>query len=82
MSNILKRVADKTIIQAVKDFVRKPDWRKSIIKDLRSEWMQMFTNGRSLKIAKQLEEHPKTIIAKFRKQEMEETEIEESIIPN
>ena len=82
MENAIRQLACATMLQAAKDFADMPSQRKEIIKDLRSPWMQTFTQGTSVNVAEQLEKHPKEIIARIRKHEMEEEENEKSIIPN
>lgn len=64
----IKQLAAAVELQAVKDYFRKrttPEKRKIILKDLRSAWMQEFTNGNSLIIAEQLEFHPDEIKARI-----------------
>ena len=60
---LVSELAAATIWQAAKDYVStKCDrQRKSILRDLRSDWMQFFTNGLSVVVAKELERNPDEI---------------------
>lgn len=82
MDNVIRQLACATMLQATKDFADRPRQRKTILDDLRSPWMQTFSQGTSMNVAEQLEKHPKEIIARIRKHEMEEEENEKSIISN
>lgn len=60
----IKSMAAATMLQAVKDYFHwrtTPKKREVILKDLRSPWMDMFTNGMSFIVAEQLEKHPEEI---------------------
>lgn len=66
----IRNLAAATILQAVRDYLRSDASdakRKVILKDLRSPWMNWFTNGTSLNVAEQLEKHPEEIRARLRK---------------
>ena len=73
MDNCIKNLAYATMYQAVKDFVKATDKKRNVIlKELRSSWMNWFTNGMSLIVAEQLENHPKDIITRMRKMKEDE----------
>jgi hypothetical protein len=72
MDEILNNIGCKVILQAVKDYFRKPKSQKAILKDLRSTWMDWLTGGKSLWYADQLEHHPETIRENLRKIEAAE----------
>lgn len=62
-------------LQAVKDYTRKnaSEARKAtILKDLRSEWMDFITEGTSVIVADELEKHPKEIAERVRRHSKEE----------
>lgn len=57
-------------LQAVKDYaVETPAMQKKIIKDLRSEYMELITQGASVFLAEKLETDPDEIIDRVRKME-------------
>ena len=69
----IKSLAIATIWMAVRDyFDTTPERRRIILKDLRSPWMDLFTNGMSVIVAEQLELHPKEIETRLRKMRGEE----------
>ena len=71
----IKALATAVIWQAVKDFFRVSEKKQAVIlKDLRSDWMDMFTDGVSVVIAEQLEKHPDEIKARLPKYNSEEEE--------
>jgi hypothetical protein len=55
--------------QAVRDYFSVGDVnkKKAILKDLRSEWMMLITDGTGEHIAEQLEHNPKEIKKRFKK---------------
>lgn len=68
MDLIVRNLACAVMIQAAKDYCEQDDLKKreKILKDLRSNWMETFTEGTSIVIAEQLELHPKEIAARLR----------------
>lgn len=71
----IRQLAAAVMLQAVEDYFSKkatPKKRQIILKDLRSRWMQDFTNGISLIVVEQLELHPDEIRARVCKCESEE----------
>ena len=71
----IRQLAASVMLQAVKDYFDEtyPQKKRKIIpKELRSRWMQEFTNGISLVVAEQLELHPEEIRARILKCESEE----------
>lgn len=68
-SENIKNLASEVMLQAVKDYI---NWRDTpercnvVLKDLRSNWMNHFTNGMSLVVAEQLEKHPEEIAERIR----------------
>jgi hypothetical protein len=71
MEEILNNIGCKVILQAVKDYFRQPKMRKTILKDLRSTWMDWLTNGKAAWYADVLEHHPEKIRENLRKYEEE-----------
>lgn len=72
MEENLKALACAVTAQAIKDYFDKETdkkEKKKIIKDLKSDWMDWFTNGLSPIAAKQIQENPRTICRKLRKVE-------------
>lgn len=64
----IRQLAAATILQAAKDYFDGTDkQRAAILKDLRSAWMDTFTNGVSLVVATQLENNPDEIKARLQK---------------
>ena len=65
----IRRLAAAVTMQAVRDFFRTKSEksRKAILKDLRSHWMDMLTNGTSINVAEQLEKHPAEIAERLRR---------------
>lgn len=56
-------------MQAVRDYFATnatPKKRDTILKELRSEWMDFITDGTSTIVAEQLEKHPKEIAERLR----------------
>lgn len=54
------------IMQAVRDYLRSASKKKALIlKDLRSPYMDMISNGMSVIVAEQLELHPEEIRARL-----------------
>lgn len=63
----IRALACNVMMQAVKDYVSgTAAERKVILKDLRSSWMQWFSDGTSLVVAEQLEKHHKEIRKRLR----------------
>lgn len=61
----VRSLACATILQAVKDFAHGTAAQKNaVLKDLRSKWMDFFSDGTSVMVADQLEANPKEIIAR------------------
>lgn len=63
----IRTLAAAVTLQAVRDYFSNHSERKKILKDLRSSWMDNFTDGQSLIVAEQLENHPDEIKARLRK---------------
>ena len=62
----VRQLAAAVTLQAAKDYFRADDKQKrTILKDLRSNWMDTFTNGTSILVAKQLEFHPAEVEARL-----------------
>ena len=75
----IKRLGIETIIIAVKDYCRSTNdkERKTIIKDLKGEWMNLLTNGMSASYADKLLKNEQEIKARLNIQiESEEKEDE------
>ena len=69
-SHAIRHLACSVVLQAVRDYFSKgvtPAMRKVILKDLRSSWMDFFTNGTSVNVAEQLELHPEKIKERLRR---------------
>ena len=63
----IRNLACAIIMQAVKDFVNGTEkQRKAILKDLRSAYMDLISNGTSVVVADQLELCPEEIAARLR----------------
>ena len=75
----IRNLACAIILQAVKDYFEDgitDKQRKAILKDLRSPYMDTLSNGTSVIVAEQLEQHPEEIAVRLRKHyEMEEYQI-------
>jgi hypothetical protein len=70
---IVRQLAAKVILQAVKDFFNSSAaGKQQILKDLRSSWMRDFTNGTSVNVAEQLEKHPEEIRERIRRHSKKE----------
>ena len=55
-------------VQAIRDFFNGSKKNKdAVIKDLKSPWMDLLTNGLSLHLAKELETNPKQVLRRFNK---------------
>lgn len=65
----IRRLAAAVTMQAVRDYfkTKSEKSRKTILKDLRSSWMDMLTNGTSINVAEQLEKHPAEIKERLRR---------------
>ena len=69
----IRQLAAAVTLQAVKDFFHSSTGKKKIIlKDLRSPWMQLLTNGTSKNVADELEKNPEEIRERFRRHSAEE----------
>lgn len=75
----IRNLACAIVLQAVRDYFTKEEYktekktesmfakkRKTILKDLRSPYMEMLSNGTSVVVAEQLEKHPEEIVARMR----------------
>lgn len=80
----IRQLACAITMQAVRDYFIKKEYktvkkteemfdkkRKEIIKDLRSAYMDMLSNGQSVLVAEQLEKHPEEIAVRLHKYEEE-----------
>lgn len=64
----IRNLACAIIMQAVRDYLQSASNKKALIlKDLRSPYMDMLSNGMSVVVAEQLEKHPEEIRARLRK---------------
>jgi hypothetical protein len=69
----IRQLAAAVTLQAVTDFFHSSTEKKRIIlKDLRSAWMQTFTNGTSKNVADELEKNPEVIRERLRRHAKEE----------
>lgn len=72
----IRQLAAAVVLQAVKDFFHSSTaMKKVILKDLRSAWMQMFTNGTSVNVADELEKNPEVIRERLRRHAAEEVAV-------
>ena len=55
------------LVTAKQYFSVNEEKRKIILKDLRGEWCKLWTNGKSIVVAEQLEHHPGAIKRKLKK---------------
>lgn len=64
----IRELACAVCLQAVRDYFSTTyeSSRKAILKDLRSPWMDMFSNGLSIVVAEQLEKEPEKIKERLR----------------
>ena len=75
----IRNLACAIVLQAVRDYFTKKEYktkakteemfikkRKTILKDLRSSYMNLITQGTSVVVADQLEKHPEEIAARMR----------------
>lgn len=75
----IRNLACAIVLQAVRDYFTKEEYktekkteemfakkRKTILKDLRSSYMNLITQGTSIIVAEQLELHPEEIAARMR----------------
>lgn len=68
-----RQLAMAITLQAAREYCSACDTRKdSILKELRSTWMDIITDGTSVIVAEQLELHPEEIRARLRKTPEEE----------
>jgi hypothetical protein len=66
----MKCLASAVMLQATKDYFAysaTDEKRKAILKELRSNWMYMLTDGVSIVVAERLEKHPKEIKERLKK---------------
>jgi len=70
----IKNLASATLLRAAKDYTSTKETKRKdeILADLRSKWMDFFTNGMSVIVAEQLEKHPAEISARLRQYKEEE----------
>ena len=67
MSNI-RNLTSAITLQAVKDFIDgNAKKRQAVLRDLRSAYMRLITDGLSLVVAEQLELHPEEIAERLRR---------------
>lgn len=67
MSNI-RNLTSAITMQAVKDFISGGEKkRRAVLRDLRSAYMRLITDGLSLVVAEQLELHPEEIAERLRR---------------
>ena len=60
--DIIKNLACAVMLQATKDYFKSTEpQQRQIIKDLRSTWMEQFSNGLSLVVANELIKNPEKI---------------------
>ena len=74
----VRQLACAVTLQAVRDYCSKratASKRLAILKDLRSDWMDMLTDGTSIIVAEQLEKYPKEIAVRLRKYKDEEQQL-------
>ena len=64
----IRSLACAILMQAVKDYLyTTPEKQAVILKDLRSPYMDLLTNGTSIVVADQLELHPEEIRERLRR---------------
>ena len=66
----IRNLACGITMQAVKDYFEaegQPKKQNTILKELRSKWMDFITNGTSVVVAEQLELHPEEIRERLEK---------------
>lgn len=66
----IRNLAAAITLQAVKDYfdaTGEPKQQNAILKELRSPYMDLLTNGTSLAVADQLEKNPKEIAERLNK---------------
>ena len=59
----IKSLAAATLVQAAKDYCEAltPQKKQSVVKDLKSPWMDFLTNGTSKNVAEELQRNEKQI---------------------
>lgn len=63
----IRQLSCAVVMQAVEDYFKTTTGNKQqILKDLRSKWMDTFTDGTSVIVAEQLELHPEEIRARLK----------------
>ena len=63
----IRNLACAVVLQAVKDYLyATPQKQAAILKELRSPYMDLFSNGTSLAVADQLEKHPEEIAERMK----------------
>lgn len=69
----IDNLASAVLLQAVKDYCGGSDREKrAILKDLRSPWMDFFTQGRAKVVAQELERNPDEIKERMKRHIKEE----------
>ena len=64
----VKNLIAAITMQAVRDYFRSStEGKKIILKELRSSWMRMLTDDKSVIVAEQLEKHPEEIRERLRR---------------
>lgn len=63
----IKSLTASIIMQAVKDFFNYPHQKYTVLRELRSEWMEYITDGLSVTVADELEKHPEEIAERMKK---------------
>ena len=67
MEQNIRNLGSALLLRATKDFVHgSPNRQRAIIKELKSDWCNYITLGRSLVVAEQLEKHPQEIAARLK----------------
>jgi hypothetical protein len=67
----VKCLAAAVVLQATKDYFSRQttdEKRKVILKQLRSDWMEVFTDGTSIVVAERLEKYPEEIKSRLKAQ--------------
>lgn len=67
MDQNIRNLACAITMQAIRDYFANPKNQGQILKDLRSPWMDMLTDGLSVMTADQLERNPDAIRARIHK---------------
>ena len=73
MQRAVRDLANATLLRAAMDYVKSSSaMRRAIIKDLKSDWMDFFTDGMSIVLAEKLKKDPEEISIKVRQQYQKE----------